>query len=373
MRIGVIASGNLTGIGRVFRETFRRMPSIAPEHEFVLLAPRNGQRETLFAETPRHEFSSPSTPIIGRLFRDSALRRLADRLHLDVLHDMSNGGLPLGELSAATVETVHDTVAYVYPDLVPPSVRRWYRSTVPRVLRQADLIVTVGHTVKTDLVKYLGLPPDKIRVVQNGVDERFRPLEGVASRQLTGLTSPYVLFVGNLTPKRNLHRLVEAFSRLAPRYSEVQLVLAGPYDPHLPYMAELRRIIGRTGLNGRVRLLGHVADDLLPWLYNGAEAFAYVPFYEGFCLPPLEAMACGRPVVVSDNPPLREVVADGAILVDAGSVDRIADGLEAALSNPSLREEIVRKGLARAHQLTWEATARGVLGVYDEVVGLRSA
>ena len=367
MRIGVIATDNLTGIGRVFQRTLGELVRLAPEHSFELLVPSTAVQVPAFPGVNRHSFSAPPFPVLGRYLRDRTLRGLAKRLKLDVLHDLSNGGLPLGSTHALKVETVHDTVPYVYPDVVPASVRRWYRFTIPKVLRGADVIITVGNVVKRDLVRFLGISAAKIRVVQNGVDDRFKPLGGQGDlRRRLGFPFPFVLFLGNVIPKRNVHRLVRAFASIATRHPDTKLVLAGPYDSGLPYVVELRRHIKDGGLDEKVFLTGFVEDDLLPWLYNAAEAFAYVPFYEGFCLPPLEAMACGIPVVVSDTPPLREVVEDGGLFVDPFSIEDIADGLEAALFDGATRRELGTRGIGRAKSLSWEKTARGVLAVYDE-------
>jgi len=350
------------------------MIRLAPERNFVVLAPEGAERAVDFPGVPRHTFPSSALPVFGRYLRDPAIRRLAARLKLDVLHDMANGGLPLTSVQAAKIETVHDTVAYAYPELVPNSVRRWYRSTIPKVLDRADLIITVGHVVKADLVKFLGLPGTKIRVVQNGVDERFRPIAGKEEcRRRAGFHFPFVLFLGNLIPKRNVHRLVEGFARIAPHHPTLRLVLAGPYDPTSAYVGGMRRIIDETGLGNRVVLAGFVNDELLPWLYNAAEAFVYVPFYEGFCLPPLEAMACGIPVVVSDNPPLQEVVGEAAIRVDGYSVEAIAEGLESALSDETRRTDLAEKGRVRVGQFSWRRTAEGVLRAYDEVAAVRGS
>jgi glycosyltransferase involved in cell wall biosynthesis len=219
-------------------------------------------------------------------------------------------------------------------------------------------------------VRFLRIPREKVRVVQNGVDDRFRRMPDKAEcRKRVGYEFPFVLFVGNLVAKRNVHRLVRGFARVSRQHPEMKLVLAGPYDPGETYVRELRRIIEREGLGQKTLLPGYIDDEELPALYNAAEAFAYVPFYEGFCLPPLEAMACGVPVVVSDNPPLREVVGDAAIIVDPLRVDDIARGMEVALFDDDMRGRLREKGVARAALFPWGKTARGVLAVYEEALG----
>ena len=374
VRIGIIPTDNATGVGRVFRRTVETMVRIAPHHEYSLLLASDARAPPSFGGVTPRVYRPRSFPVLGRSLREREIRRVVREEGFDLVHDMANGGLPRIALPAVKLETVHDTVPYVFPDVVPPSVRRWYRIAIPRVLASADLIITVGNVVKQDLVRFLKLPETKIRVVQNGVDDRFVPIaDKAACRKRVGLEFPFLLFLGNIGPKRNVHRLVRAYGTIASRHPGLRLVLGGPHNPQDPYVIELHRITKDLGLTEKVLLPGFVSDEDLPWLYNAAEAFAYIPVYEGFCLPPVEAMGCGTPVVVSDNPPLREVVADGATLVDGSSVEAIAAGLETALEDSAERERLRERGIARARWLSWDRTARGVLAVYDEAAALRSA
>jgi len=256
---------------------------------------------------------------------------------------------------------MHDLIPLDRPEWFSPRFAAWYKWLLPRLAKQVRHIIAVSEFTKHRVVELLAVPHEKVTVIPNGVDERFSPRpeeEILCMRQSLGITCPaYLLYVGNLEPRKNLQRLLQAWaiaqSSLPP---EIELVVAGAKGSSLVFEE-----CSLGALPARVQFTGYVADEQLPALYAGSLALVYPSLYEGFGLPPLEAMACGTPVVTSANTSLPEVVGDAAILVDAEDAESIADAIIRIASGDSLRGELRRRGLQRAKEFTWERTAEQTL------------
>jgi glycosyltransferase involved in cell wall biosynthesis len=208
-----------------------------------------------------------------------------------------------------------------------------------------------------------------MHIIPYGVSKLFQPLaaELVESivRDRFNIRKPYVLYVGSLTERKNLVRLLRAFAKIHHRCPEYLLVLAGPRSWK---QSPIESTVKELNLWEHVQLTGPVTDHELPALYNGASLFAFPSLYEGFGLPVLEAMACGAPVVTSNTSSLPEVAGDAAILVDPLNVEQIAEAMWLVLSQPALAAALREKGLARAAQFTWERTARETVAVYSRAL-----
>jgi glycosyltransferase involved in cell wall biosynthesis len=211
--------------------------------------------------------------------------------------------------------------------------------------------------------------PAKVTLVYPGVDKQFKPIDREAARQLIaeqyGIRAPFVLTVGVIQPRKNLPRLMEAFAKLKGNWqSEHELVIVGKRG----WMESgLERRIQRLGLTGHVILTGYVPYERLPAFYSAAEAFVYPSVYEGFGLPPLEAMACGTPVITGDRSSLPEVVGEAGIMVDPYDVDAFIEAMSNVLSSESLKAEMTAQGLKQAGKFSWDEMARQVSVIYREV------
>ena len=258
----------------------------------------------------------------------------------DVLHCPTYRGPP--RPARPLVVTVHDLAVFRHPETFNRWTRTYSPRVVPRVLAGARRIISVSEFTKRELVEVLSLPPEKVRVVPNAVDDAFTN-EGPAAE------GDYVLAVGTLEPRKNLPRLVEAARR-----KDVEL-----------------RIVGASGWgdvsvggNG-VRWLGEVSDAELARLYRGARCVAYPSLYEGFGIPVLEAMACGVPVVTSRGTAMEEVADGAAVLVDTSDAEELAAGMERAAAE---RERLVPRGLERARAFRWNRVAAATVEVYREAI-----
>jgi len=264
---------------------------------------------------------------------------------------------------ARTILTVHDLTFMRLPECAEAGLRAYLDKVVPRSIQRADLVLADSQSTKKDLIELLGVSPDKIEVVYAGVERRFRPMEGEMAlhrvKKRYGLNFPFILSLGTLEPRKNFTRLIEAYALMRDR--GLKLVIAGGkgwlYDEIFAKVEEL-------GLEDKIIFPGFVADGDLPALYNLAELFVFPSLYEGFGLPPLEAMACGTPVVTSDRPSLPEVVGGAGLMVEATHDQELARAMERVLTDENLRREMREKGLRQAAKFTWEAAAEKLLDVY---------
>jgi glycosyltransferase involved in cell wall biosynthesis len=235
--------------------------------------------------------------------------------------------------------------------------------------RRARRVLTVSTASKQDILHYLGVPADKVEVIYNALDSRLAspPTEDQIAivRERFQLTSPFILYAGNIKPHKNVDRLIEAYSILRRRgRTEPQLLIIGDEISKYP---NLRRLVHRFQLHRHVRFFGFVPEATLAALYRLASVFVFPSLYEGFGLPPLEAMAAGTPVVTSNVSSLPEVVGDAAVLIDPMDAGAIADAIARVLDDASLRDELIRRGRDRVTAFSWERSIARVREVYVDV------
>jgi glycosyltransferase involved in cell wall biosynthesis len=288
------------------------------------------------------------------------LRLLADRATL--LFSPLPEGMLLPTIPQVIV--VHDILPLRFPQEYPRQ-QYYFRYLVPAMLNKARAVVTGSESTRQDLLTFYRLEASKIHVVPDGYDQsRYRVgLLSQAIKQQYGLPS-YLLYVGNLLPHKNLHRLLQAFAPISRKFPHT-LVIAGRKDPRCypPLEAEARAL----GVQDRVRFLDYVPAADLPALYAAADVFVLPSLYEGFGLPILEAMACGTPVIAAYTSSMPEVASDAAMLVDPYDVPAISMAIESALGDVGMREAMRRRGLARVAQFSWARTALMLLKILEKV------
>jgi glycosyltransferase involved in cell wall biosynthesis len=272
---------------------------------------------------------------------------------------------------APGILTVHDLSFLRFPECAHPHLRRYLMRVVPRSLKRAARILADSQATREDLVQLLGVPAEKVAVVYGGVEERFSPApEPARDAELVerfGLSAPYILSLGTLEPRKNYVRLMRAYERA---WEEAggdfpELVIAGGKGWLYEEIFETHRALR---VREHVHLLGFVEDRFLPALYRCAWLFVYPSLYEGFGLPPLEAMACGCPVTCSNAPSLPEVVGDAALLFDPMDEAAIAQALRRGVEDSQLRERLRAAGLARAAGFTWQKSAEALIREYAQVM-----
>jgi glycosyltransferase involved in cell wall biosynthesis len=277
--------------------------------------------------------------------------------------------------------TVHDLSDVLAPPVgASPPVQTGRLFFARRALTRADHVFAVSQSSKRDLARAFRIPESKITVVYNAVDERFltEPLPADADRILErhAVNSPYVLYAGNIRPQKNLPRLIEAFAvakaelRGNPEFAQLKLLVIGEA---LTRHADLRRAVVRARVREDVRFLGFVPSPVLRVFYSRALAFLFPSLYEGFGLPPLEAMAHGTPVLTSNVSSLPEVFDDAALLVNPENVFDIARGIRQILTDTVLRQTLRRRGYERARMYSWESAAQLVHAAYHSVLDRTAA
>jgi glycosyltransferase involved in cell wall biosynthesis len=373
MRVGYLTYGldrSPTGIGRYALELLRALAALPGGPEIVLLTTERADRHGLWGDFEHHALPGcrrlPSLITIGNL----ALSWAARRWRLDLIHD-PNGIAPLlgPPAGARRVVTVHDVFAYVCPE-AHNRLDNWrYRLMLPRALARADMVLTDSDHSRRDIARHLAVSEAQIQVIPCGVDPRFAPVpDGDARRAVLaryGITRPYLLYVGGINARKNIAQLFEAFSRLLTRHTDLMLVIGGKRQWQTD---AIDATFHRLNLSDHVHFTGYVVDVDLPALYSAAELFVFPSLYEGFGLPPLEAMACGVPAVTSNASSLPEVVGDAALTVDPYGVDDLVVALERALTDEALRADLRQRGLERAARFTWPRTATETLAVYERVL-----
>jgi glycosyltransferase involved in cell wall biosynthesis len=354
------------GIGTYIRNLLRHLARLDAETEFVLLC-RDADRPALasLGENFRPVAESAGHYSVAEQLRiPFALRREGVQL----FHAPHYVLPPL--VPCRSVVTIHDCIHLVFPQYLPGRLALAYaRGSIALAARRAARVLTVSESSKRDILRFVDVAPEKIDVIYNAYDERFtvEPHEDqiVRVRERYQLQDEFILYAGNVKPHKNLERLIEAFHLVRRRgLDHLKLVLIG--DDISKY-AVLRRAVHTHQLHKYVRFLGYLPEETLAVMYRLAGVFVFPSIYEGFGLPPLEAMASGTPVVTSNVSSLPEVAGDAAVLVDPYDPTAIADGIYQVLGDEERRSALRRKGLERARQFSWEASVRRVREIYREV------
>ena len=358
------------GIGTYIRNLLRHLARIDHENEYVLLC-----------DAPDVRVAEQLGPNFRTLFEPSPNYSLREQFRIpwvlmrekpDVFH-APHYVLPVA-VRCRSVVTIHDCIHLMFPQYLPNRAAYAYaRASMWISAKRSDRILTVSEASKRDILHFFNVPPDKISVVYNAIDERFwvepDPEDAARVRERFQLDHGFVLYAGTIKPHKNLVRLIEAFAELRKgEFEELKLLIIGDEISKLP---ALRRAVHSHKLHKHVRFLGFVPDDTLAVLYRLAAVFVFPSLYEGFGLPPLEAMASGTPVVTSNVSSLPEVAGDAAILVDPYDVGSIVQGVRRVLTDPQLAAELRRKGLVRARDFSWERSVSRTHDIY-KLVGSRN-
>lgn len=366
MRVGIDARlvyYSQAGIGQYIVQLVQALSRLAAEEEFLLLHSRKDG--TILAPQAGFTRIPIWTPSHHR-FEQLTLSMELALLGLDLLH--SPDFVPPFHRRFRSIITVHDLAFLLYPHFLTRQAARYY-GQIDQAVRVTDHVIAVSESTKADIVGLLGVPEEKITVIYEAAKPIFRSLERDVSRaevrERYGLDDPFLLAVGTVEPRKNLMTLFEALRVLEDRRQlRPQLAVVGSrgwlFEETLARVKEL-------GLEERVRFLGRLPDEELLCLYNAARVHVYPSLYEGFGLPPLEAMACGTPTVSSNVSSIPEVVGDAALLVDPHDPVALAEALWRMLVDEDLQGHLSRRGLERATAFSWDRAARETLAVYQRV------
>ena len=370
MKVGIVAdrlNRPRSGIGNYIYYLIKEFAKTNENREKVYLI--NYEDNNIFPNLNKIIIENPLKNITKKsfyfwhIYLQFRLKR--NNLNLDIIHSPENATLFV-KLKQKKIVTVHDTTPFLFPESFTLITLLRYRLLLPRTLKTADKIITDSNSTKKDLVNYFNIPEEKIKVIFLAADEKFKPLNNEEInevKQKYSLNFPFILYVGLLHPRKNIPSLIEAYYKLKLKKDDMEykLVIAGKNNGKCK---DIFGTVGRLNLQKDVIFTGYVLDEDLPALYNATDLFVYPSLYEGFGLPPLEAMACGTPVITSNTSSLPEVVGDAGIMVDPYDVDGLADAMHEVLTNDGLREDMIKRGLKRAKMFSWEKCAKETLRVY---------
>jgi len=354
------------GIGTYVRNLVRQLARQCGDESYGLVC-RPADEAFVRALGPRFE------PIVARAGHYSATEQvvipwLVQQARADVFHAPHYVLSPLTR--CPSVVTIHDCIHLRFPQYLPNRAAVEYAKWMMRsAAHKAKRILTVSQASKDDITSYLDVPAAKVDVIYNALDERLANApteEDIARvRERFLLNAPFVLYAGNIKPHKNVDRLIQAFAEVRARGAgDLKLLIIGDELSKYP---NLRRLVHRHHLHPHVRFLGFVPDETLAALYRMAAVFVFPSLYEGFGLPPLEAMAAGAPVVTSNVSSLPEVVGDAALLIDPLNPIAIAEAILRVLTDAPLRADLIRRGHERVKAFSWERSVARVREIYADV------
>ena len=367
------------GVGTYIRNVVRTLARLDHESKYFLIGPPAKVSE--FGPLPPNFRALELTASDNTFKGYSGFRTIVRRMECDVVHIPHLFWMPRG-LGCPYVLTVHDLLEHMYGSRNLSSLRRsLHYYLTRRALRGAARVLAVSQFTKNEIQKLLSLPDPRIEVVYNAIDERFlRGHATEADRELIAqryqVNYPFLLYAGAIRPHKNVVRIIEAFSALKSelakdgRFADLKLIIIGD---DLSSHPRLRRTVVSGGVQNDVRFLGFVPIEVLRIFYDEAKIFVFPSLYEGFGLPPLEAMAHGTPVVTSNTSSLPEVVGNAALLVNPENVFEIRRALQRALLDMELRERMKQRGYEQAQRFSWTSSVSRILEVYREVAGARVA
>lgn len=367
-KIGIISNslnGNKTGVGQYLYHVLKCFIKIDNGNEYVLLNYKDNPSDLNLkirkVDNCLYKYFSlesihPWHLLIPLKTRKDSFDLVFSPAHIPTFFSFS----------CAYVLTVCDIIPILFPRTCWFGKNIYYRLTLGKTLKSADRIIAISENTKNDLIKHFHVPADKISVVYLGVSNSYKRLSEEETKKIRkkyNLNFPLILHVGDLDWRKNILGLVEAFYSVKKKNMPHKLVLTGRRVPK-----EVSGMIKSLNLEKDVLFTGYVPDEDLPGLYNTADLFVYPSIYEGFGLPPLEAMACGTPVITSNTSSFPEIVQNSGIMVDPHDVDGLSNRMLEVLKNENLRKDLSEKGLIRAKQFSWEKCAEEILKIFDNVI-----
>ena len=352
------------GIGSYIQNLISALPEFRSKHTYSLLVAPNDVRRI---QCPQ-EWRKHSTPYkrysLGELM---LLGRQARSLGADILHE-PHYTLPTG-LKRRSVVTIHDLIHLKMPQFFSPAQRIYARTVIGHAVRHAGAVIAISQKTKDDILNTFKVDEQDVEVVHLGIRPIFRKLEDrtLVERFLSaaGVMRPYVLYVGNVKPHKNISTLLSAFAQIRAQRDDLELVFVGGSCKEDKSLSEQAQ---RLGIIGAVRDLHHVSDEELVCAYNGAEVLVLPSLYEGFGYPALEAMACGTPTVVSTGGSLPEIAGMASLIVDPSQPGKLAEALLSVVGDPEMKRDLIAKGKINVQRFSWRATAGKTLDIYERVL-----
>ncbi|HOV32699.1 MAG TPA: glycosyltransferase family 1 protein [Candidatus Hydrogenedens sp.] len=357
--INGVQIGNLSGTGRYTEELVKALLELPEELRIYL----SNSKPFITSNDKLQILPFPSNRYLTRLLQPHLLKKLVNQCQPDLIHYPASYGYKVGTIPHIT--TVHDLAFLENPDWFPPHYRWFYKKKVYDSVQFSKRIITDSNFSAQQLQKHYKISPQQIDVIYLGVSEQFKPSEQKQIniiRNKYKLPNKYILYVGTFEPRKNIPNLIAAWSGIANKI-EHDLVLVGRKGWNTDKIEES---IQKSNYKDRIHRLGYINNEDLPVIIGSADLFAYISLYEGFGLPPLEAMRCQVPVIASNSGSMLEILGNNAMLVNPEDIQEISEGLYTFCVNTELREKFAYKGFVHAQSFTWKRTAEETLAVYKK-------
>ncbi|MCM8709671.1 glycosyltransferase family 4 protein [Clostridium sp. SYSU_GA19001] len=372
MKVGIDGRGAKwyrgTGIGTYTYQLISSLNDLDKINEYLLFMPQTSITDIPFNRN--FNIRNITEGGSGNFWDEVNIPNILMDKDIELYHVPQNGvGLPK-EKKCPFVITLHDIIPIKMPETVGETYLRIFNHEMPDIVSRCDGIITVSQFSKEDICKYYNFPKEKVFVTHLAAENIYRPLDSDECYNLVqtqyGIYGEYILYVGGFSPRKNIIGLIEAFSKFKNKYKhDVKLVIAGKQGKS--YEIYKKRSID-LGVENSVIFPGFIPIEHMPYVYNACKVLVYPSFYEGFGLPPVEAMACGVPVITSNVTSIPEVVGDSAIFINPYDVDELSEAIYTVFNDDKLREKLVIKGIIRSSELSWRKTAKDTLIAYNKII-----
>jgi glycosyltransferase involved in cell wall biosynthesis len=351
------------GVGRYTKGLIQGLSQIPTHHKFILIC--HSKDEIHLGKLNNFEIIETNLPVFS-LRHIKAFSQLVNDLNVDVFH--SPHFIYPWFYKGKGVATIHDLIPFKYPKTISFINRIKFILAIKATIRKADRIISVSNNTKKDIVDLLGCNNSKVTTIYEAVDENFRPLpQNEVSETLKKyrIDFDYFLYVGAYKPHKNIEGLVKAYNSLPDETKDrYKLVVIGKKDDRFP---EVDLLIKKKKLTRHIIQIDNVEEAELVDIYNAAEIFIFPSFYEGFGLPPLEAMSCGTPIIASNTSSLPEILGQNALLIDPYNVNDLTEAIRFLLSDKDLKNNLKDKGLSHIKTFSWQKMAEETLAIYENV------
>jgi glycosyltransferase involved in cell wall biosynthesis len=369
-----------TGSGQYTRQLLKHLPHVAPQHEYSIVIPKGNSfeiidlRQDIDIQLLTSNIQRPTSNFKKMLFEQSIAPRAAAAYRADLLH-IPYWAPPLRS-SVPIVVTIHDIIPLLLKEYQGGPLVRMYTGLVSAAARGAAMILTDSHASQHDIIRHLKVDGARVRTIYLAADEKFSahvdPIDAqrAALRKNYDLPEEYVLYLGGFDARKNIETLLQVYTWTQDTIgTDYPLVIAGQLpDRHDAFFQDPRIIAKQIEVEDVVRCIGLVAEEDKVALYQGARAFLFPSLYEGFGLPPLEALACGLPVIGSNASSLSEIVGDAGVLVDPQDARAMAGALIAVVTEQKFHDDLSERAVAQAAKFSWDKCARETAAAYEEVL-----
>lgn len=355
-----------TGIGTYTYQLINSLNKIDSINDYLVFLPEN----TALELGDNFEIQSVKANSDSNFWDEVKVENNFYNKNLDIYHVPQNGVGLSNNLECHKTITLHDIIPLRMPETVSYNYLHIFNTEIPKILDNCDGIITVSEFSKQDIAKGFNFPLDKIFVTHLAAEDIYRPLDKKMCKEIIkkeyGINEDFILYVGGFSPRKNIIGLIEAYSLLPEnRRKNLKLIITGKKG--ISYEIYKTRAI-KLKVEKDVIFTDFIPLEKLPIFYNASSLLAYPSFYEGFGLPPLEAMACGTPVIASNVTSLPEICGDSALLIDPHNINELSYSIEKILSDKSLREKLISKGLNKSSSYSWNITAKGTVEAYKKII-----